>query len=167
MINKKLCPKCKKTLYTIFFSLNSLSKDGLQSWCKKCKAIQQRKYRQENRELLNSKSRIYSAKWRNKNRGKLRKQYMEVYRKRKNNPKFKELCRKNQAKYAKKYLDKISCHNIANWFKSKLKKMKCEFCGSRKELQMHHPDYSKPKEVVTLCRLCHLFLHKIRKEELK
>jgi len=31
-------------------------------------------------------------------------------------------------------------------------------CGSP-DSQMHHPDYSKPLEVVWLCRPCHLALH--------
>lgn len=31
----------------------------------------------------------------------------------------------------------------------------CEFCGSKRDLQRHHPDYSKPEEYVTLCSYCH------------
>ena len=32
---------------------------------------------------------------------------------------------------------------------------KCEECGSTIDLQHHHPDYSKPFLMVTLCRRCH------------
>lgn len=36
----------------------------------------------------------------------------------------------------------------------------CEKCGTTEvKLERHHPDYSKPLEVVTLCRLCHEKLH--------
>jgi len=33
-------------------------------------------------------------------------------------------------------------------------KDKCEICGSTANLQRHHPDYSKPLEVLTLCGEC-------------
>jgi hypothetical protein len=32
-------------------------------------------------------------------------------------------------------------------------------CGSY-DVEMHHPDYSKPLLVIWLCRPCHLALHK-------
>ena len=38
----KICTKCKAEKYTSEFSKNSLSKDGLQRWCKPCKAEQER-----------------------------------------------------------------------------------------------------------------------------
>ena len=31
---------------------------------------------------------------------------------------------------------------------------KCEFCGSTEYLERHHPDYSKPLEVITVCKSC-------------
>lgn len=31
----------------------------------------------------------------------------------------------------------------------------CENCGSRKNLQRHHPDHSKPLDVQILCQACH------------
>jgi hypothetical protein len=40
-----------------------------------------------------------------------------------------------------------------------LMKGKCEHCGSAKRLNMHHPDYSKPLEVITLCVPCHEKVH--------
>lgn len=36
---------------------------------------------------------------------------------------------------------------------------KCEICGATEGLEKHHPDYSKPLEVITLCRSCHMKLH--------
>jgi hypothetical protein len=33
----------------------------------------------------------------------------------------------------------------------------CVFCGAK--AQMHHPDYSKPLEIIWLCRKHHLRLH--------
>lgn len=46
----------------------------------------------------------------------------------------------------------------------RLTKNPCEICGEKK-VQGHHPDYSKPLEVVWLCDLCHRELHvQLRKE---
>lgn len=36
----------------------------------------------------------------------------------------------------------------------------CIRCGSNECLQHHHPDYSKPREVMTLCTKCHSRLHR-------
>lgn len=35
----------------------------------------------------------------------------------------------------------------------------CPNCGSTKNIQAHHHDYSKPLEIVWLCSLCHRGLH--------
>lgn len=37
----------------------------------------------------------------------------------------------------------------------------CEVCGTTQHLCRHHPDYSKPKEVVILCGVCHKAAHKL------
>jgi hypothetical protein len=37
----------------------------------------------------------------------------------------------------------------------------CQHCGKTDgRLDAHHPDYSKPLEVIFLCRSCHTILHK-------
>ena|SRR3990167_4413794 len=35
----------------------------------------------------------------------------------------------------------------------------CDACGARDTIQAHHPDYSKPLEVVWLCVFCHGSIH--------
>jgi hypothetical protein len=35
----------------------------------------------------------------------------------------------------------------------------CQKCGAEKKLDTHHPDYSKPDEVLFLCRSCHMNAH--------
>ena len=42
----------------------------------------------------------------------------------------------------------------------RLKKRPCEACGSTTRINAHHPDYSKPLEVVWLCSICHAATHK-------
>ena len=36
----------------------------------------------------------------------------------------------------------------------------CYICGSKEGLERHHPDYNKPLDIRTICRGCHVQLHK-------
>jgi hypothetical protein len=36
---------------------------------------------------------------------------------------------------------------------------KCDKCGSKQNLELHHPDYNEPYFVMTLCRTCHCKEH--------
>jgi hypothetical protein len=40
-----------------------------------------------------------------------------------------------------------------------IKSDRCQKCGSKLKVQKHHPDYSKPLEVIWLCYSCHLEEH--------
>lgn len=35
----------------------------------------------------------------------------------------------------------------------------CQFCGKKCKPDGHHPDYTKPLDVIWLCRVCHKELH--------
>lgn len=72
---------------------------------------------------------------------------------------------KRKQTYWKKYSKKNYDNNKDRWFarmdaqKIPLKD-KCENCGSTEKLERHHPDYSKPLEVQTLCINCHKKIHR-------
>lgn len=69
---------------------------------------------------------------------------------------------KYNLRYREKYPEKHKAHNLANYHKDILKKPSCETCeSSSKKLHMHHPDYSKPLEVITLCYSCHAKTHAV------
>lgn len=55
---------------------------------------------------------------------------------------------------------KANCRAYANTYirRDVIKKQPCEICGEM--AQMHHEDYSKPLEIIWLCRKHHLELHK-------
>ena len=40
-------------------------------------------------------------------------------------------------------------------------KQPCSVCRNKEKPHAHHPDYSKPKEIVWLCLKCHRHIHKI------
>ena len=43
--------------------------------------------------------------------------------------------------------------------RGKIKRENCQVCGGERS-EMHHEDYSKPVEVMWLCRECHLMWHR-------
>lgn len=54
----------------------------------------------------------------------------------------------------------------ARWYlrtyikRGKVKRLPCKHCGDLKS-EAHHNDYSKPLDVVFLCRGCHVMTHKL------
>lgn len=45
----KTCPKCERSLSVSAFSRNASRSDGLQSWCRECKKVQDTEYYQRNK----------------------------------------------------------------------------------------------------------------------
>lgn len=43
----------------------------------------------------------------------------------------------------------------------------CSKCKQARPTEFHHPDYSKPREVVELCRECHVEVHRLERVEAK
>lgn len=76
---------------------------------------------------------------------------------RKTRPKHSELSKKER--------DRSTARRMANAAvkKGQIKKKPCERCGAVKS-EKHHDDYSKPLEVIWLCRPCHIEHHKKMKE---
>lgn len=85
-----------------------------------------------------------------------------------NKDKYRPRIAKSARKYStirsrqnwKKFPEKIKAHNILHyWIKNgKVVKLPCRDCGNKKS-EGHHPDYSKPLEVIWLCSLHHKAEH--------
>ncbi len=102
---------------------------------------------QVNREHIRQRSREWAAK----NREKVR-QYSKNYRT--NHP---ENFARSHAKHQKANLEKFRAKVYAERY-AKLGE-KCEVCSTTERLERHHPDYSKPLEIMTLCHRCHRGIH--------
>jgi hypothetical protein len=84
---------------------------------------------------------------------------------------YKEKNKEYYAKYYKKYY----CENpniqiVRAMTRHLLKKVSCDKCGSKINLEFHHLVYSLPikrKDVLVLCELCHSNLHRKPLEKLK
>jgi hypothetical protein len=55
----KTCSKCKQKVSLRLFCRDSSKKDGLHPHCRKCRSKQSKKYREDNREVLNKRAREY------------------------------------------------------------------------------------------------------------
>ena len=64
-------------------------------------------------------------------------------------------------KYRIENPEKVKARRITNYLIStgELIKEPCSVCGSTENIQCHHPDYSKPLDVVFLCQTHHYELH--------
>jgi hypothetical protein len=154
MGNSKVCKSCglEKDLASGFYAHAAMT-GGYLNQCKDCVKSRVKKHREENDSVREyDRWRYYHVPERNEYARKQRKQWA------KENPeKFIEI--------RKKWLEnnpiKRKAHVIVgNAIRDgKLIKQPCVICGSEK-VDAHHDDYSKPLEVIWLCRQHHNDRHK-------
>lgn len=143
----------------------------LREWRKKNRARDlelKKKWRDENKEYRRKMNRKYF----NDNREKIRERLREYYNK---NPlKFKQ-DKDYINNYMKKYNKDKKNHEkylVRQKDYSKFRKLlidlhkKCNECGSKDNLEMHHLDYNESSinTITILCRKCHRRLHRIENQ---
>jgi len=126
----KICPRCK-IREKFFEKLNK----RYRGYCKKCSIKYRQGYYQKNKEKIKEHNKI----WKRNHKKEIRKQAKKYYHK---NP---DRVRKQAVRDFTRELLK----------KGKFKRIICLFCGSKKNLEFHHKDYNKPKEIMVLCKKCH------------
>lgn len=82
-------------------------------------------------------------------------EYMRLHRPRHSELSPIQRMKSNARSYLNEYLQR-----------GKVKKTSCQHCGDS-NVEAHHEDYSKPLDVIWLCRSCHLELHKQRDRKQK
>ena len=131
--SKKYCTRCKKTKLVSLFAKNGISSDGFSSSCLQCKReINLEMYKLKRLEIL-----------------KQVKEYQQTEAGRKS-------LNDNSRRMYRKFIDKWKTRGITKYAikTGKLKRGSCVICGE-KNTHAHHPDYSKPLEVLWLCPLHH------------
>ena len=114
-------------------------------------------------------SRDYKREWNRKWRANPENRAKEIARQRilnKLNPRRKVYVSKNVARWREKYPERAQCHRavFVALRNGTLFKLPCEHCLEVNEkVQAHHPDYSKPLEVIWLCKVHHILADKKRK----
>lgn len=85
------------------------------------------------------------------------KEYNKTYRQTEN---YKQYHSRKIKEWMEKNSSKVKAHQAAKRDRKILKNDYCEECGIKNvALYMHHPDYNKPKYVVTLCLEDHERIH--------
>ena len=136
----KKCTKCKEEKELNYFAIDRQKKDGLRPRCRECENTEYREKYDSSVEL----------------RQKIR---VRVKNK-KNRKKYPEHNKKRTVEYANKYPERIKAVNAVNHAirDGKMKRGSCAICG-KDGTQGHHHDYSKPLDIVWLCRSHHILLH--------
>ena len=146
----KRCPKCERLLPIKQFNKNRSTKDGLQSWCRACVAA----YRAEHK--------VEKAAYQRTPRGKTLRAAANVRYRR--TPKGKAAYKAANARQRIKHPLKKRCRQqISNAITAgKIKRQPC-MNGCKAKAEAHHSDYSKPFDVIWLCRPCHRAWHATNK----
>ena len=162
------CKTCNAEKPNDDFWSDSRRPSGLFAECKVCgrkRALEWRhrnierarqnslRYNKEHRENISLQARAWRRRSKEKIRETDRKQYMKNI-----------VLRKTiSEKYRSDHPEREKAHSL---FKSALRSgkvirpAKCEMCGDSCKPHGHHPDYSKPYDVIWLCSSCHSLLHK-------
>ena len=133
----KRCYKCTEIKSLENFYKDRTRSDGLENRCKDC-----------------TKSRVISEE--SRIRGNKRKALYDM------TTKGKEGQKRSRDKYRNAYIcrcrfnHEVRCNRIIN-------PRVCQQCPSTESVQGHHCDYSKPFDVMWLCRTCHSDWHKRNK----
>jgi hypothetical protein len=156
LIQKRKCSPCSEIKDLSDFPFQKKSSTGLAGVCRKCSyqrnkiALQRRRNRYPLKELT------YKREY--QSRPEIRRKVRERYVQNRNaNPekfKAKEAIQKQSEKGKARNALRIAVHAGKI-----IKPEKCERCKTDGYVEGHHPDYSKPLEVVWLCRPCHRKVH--------
>ena len=137
----KICSRCHQQKEERNFQIRTSSRDGLTAACRTCLA----EYDKERAGLPHRVS--------------ARREYQSSERGR-------ERCNAAKKRFIQSNPWKRKAHIIVGNFLRDGKLIRppqCECCGSECKPQAHHCDYSKPTDVMWLCKSCHVEWHKHNK----
>jgi len=170
---KKICSSCYKKKEVGKFTKKAKARDGLCPYCKECKRIKAKESYRKNRKVIlerNKKWRLNNLekcreacrKWRLRNQKRCRENRKRWFFE--NPERHKEMKKKGEKNYNLKYPERLRAKRKAQYRRNILRKKACEICSFTQNLEMHHENYFKPLEVITLYRSCHV---RITSEKMK
>ena len=152
-ITTKKCFKCSKIKpLSAFYKHNEMT-DGHLGKCKECTKKDVMKHREDNLEKVREYDRNRpNAKER------VKRNYNRIKRYREDGDKRYDSVLEKGRRWGRENRDKTNAHTTAR--RGLTNPNQCERCSSTKSIQGHHPDYTKPLEVIWLCPSCHGAEHK-------
>ena len=158
-IQTKQCSKCKQILPISEFHIRKASLDRHSCRCKKC--CQEYKKRYYASEYGHEKCKVDQKRYYNSEHGyKIHKVTQKRYS---TSERGREVQNKSSEIYRQKHPNEQKVRTmIGNAVRDgklpRAFKYHCKICGNQAR-DYHHPDYSKPLEVIPLCRKCHKIVH--------
>ena len=139
---EKFCTKCATDKPLSSYNKNRHNKGGLQTYCRNCMGL----YNKKRRPFIRESHRL------------------EMQRHRKNNPeKTYQSARKWKNKHPGAHNAHVAVYRAL--LKGELiKPSRCELCNIGGHIHAHHNDYSNPLDVQWVCSICHKVLHLKPKE---
>jgi hypothetical protein len=149
----KVCKLCGIEKEYEKFPRHSSYADGYYSRCKECNYALEKKWRQNNQ----GKKREIRARYREANREKIREDDKKFYEE--NTDKRCQYQKNHKSENAYKW----ECYKVYNKAINNgelVRSKKCQICSSKKgKMDGHHHDYSKPLDVIWVCKECHMLIH--------
>ena len=163
-MKQKQCFKCMRHLPLDDFYRHSKMADGHLGKCKECTKADVNKNRAANLEY-------YQQYDRHRFQYELERRSLQLDQMRewaKNNP---EKLAEVKSQWQARNPEKRQCHlSLASAIAkgTLVKSASCQSCGtSEGRIQGHHPDYTKPIDVMWLCATCHSRQHRLEREQLR
>lgn len=155
---KRVCSICKIEKDLEDFYKSKIEKLGREYRCKECASKKMKKYIGKDPEGWKKRSKVWREKKVKENPNFYKERYIQ----------FKESNDKYQKKNRDKNKIKHQAHAQVYWdlLKGKISKPEtCENCMKvpKNRLEAHHPDYNEPKNIIWLCKECHVLADKLRK----
>lgn len=118
--------------------------------CQDCRKAMQKRSKENYRDSHKEEAKEYK-KWYRETHAEEIRVYEREYSKNNRN-----IRREIETRYKMRYPEKKKAHQLA---RSLPMESRCENCGHTQELQKHHPDYTQPLKIITLCKRCHTEAH--------
>jgi Bacillus phage endonuclease len=152
----KRCSKCKELKELSEFYSDKRKPDGKVAECKECWKLREKaKYHTD--EITRERKSEGAKTQRDKvKHSEYNKKYAKTAR-------GKEVQKTGKTNYRSKFPERIRAKNLVHYYvrKGKIPHVSTCICScGNQATDYHHPDYSKPLEIVPLCRSCHLQVHR-------
>lgn len=150
----KYCRRCSETKSIAEFNNSRSARDGLDTYCRVCRRAIVTEWRTNNLKKSRAFGRVHKQKERDrKGPEQVRREWKDWYD---NNTDHRR-----QYQQARNDTYKKRAHNVVlnALRRGKLARPSaCSECGKKCRPDAHHPDHSKPLEVIWLCRSCHVLV---------